>query len=117
MGLIFSFFSCGSHVVISPLACENDDYLNFYRAEGRWFTHDLKSTEVKANQFKYTEQTHSFFGTKLSSKQGVHPCEMLQHQKAKNITIESKFSLQDVLWGLIPGYSPRTVTLRGEYDI
>lgn len=102
-------------MVITPTDCQKKDYLSFYRPESKWFTYDLKNSKEKMGQFHYSKTTHSFFGKTLSEIQKVSVCEMINHQKGREVTIETKFTLEDVLMGFIPGHSPRTITINGLY--
>ena len=111
------FSSCGTHLVLTHVGCRPEDVLSFYKAEGRWYTSDMKKRATGAQSFHYEEKAHSFWGKTLSPVQEISLCEMVHHQRGKNIDIETYFSLRDLLWGIVPGYSPRTIVLKGEYDL
>jgi hypothetical protein len=79
----------------------------------KWYT--LKTEDFRYHRYA---QVQNFWGTLFYPKEKgrIDLCELGFHQGADEIRIRTYFSFTDILWGLIPGNSVRTVEMSGVFE-
>ncbi|MBF0363360.1 MAG: hypothetical protein HQK49_20225 [Oligoflexia bacterium] len=126
--------SCGSNLVISSSRCLSKDTVDLNRVHfnDEWLT-EFEEEQVKnqstinkqdVQKFKLNARTHALFGSHLPKSYNFKICPFLNNNLRANdstndsireLNITTYYSFKDVILGVVPIYSPRSIEINGLY--
>ncbi|MBF0297919.1 MAG: hypothetical protein HQK51_04325 [Oligoflexia bacterium] len=137
MSVMLLTSSCGSNLVISSKHCQIRDTIDFHKITTSVLRADVVDSfnNKDISRFNLNIRTHAFFGSTNPNSYSVSICpfliENLRDQYVRDVTneinnprekdsikeleITTFYSLKDVILGIIPIYSPRSINVTGLY--